>query len=451
MIRKFLNIFIWLSICAFSLYLIQGACYRLVEPYAKLRLSLSWGEPESLKIRSIINKLPMDHFVEPLSSSSPISSEAETLEEEFTYARRIMSFSRPARDRYYNFIREEEDPLRNFEIAPLGMVEEVVQPGLRRPATPMDVSLGFERREGLPVDFSKALFVRVIPKMSRTSYEIEFGKWEKVFAFLLNQGIACVLLESEDSDELAEQLSYLQSQYPNFAKNMFCLAEGNTVGTLLNAVTDNQYIAVRCLVVINPTDEITQPEASTDTWFLGILPNRGVNPSILSSLINRVRLNRGSNFVYHSRLSGLIHQDSSTENIALSSFPIAYIVSCLEFYRDTKSLESLIPMLEESNASSFLAESNMTNPKLVDFSPVKLDDLNYTSLEPNFDCEVVREYRQLNNGDPSIADLSNRDLVLQLGASFEDIGIEVLEQIADRDPLFYRFYLSLKELETSPN
>ena len=451
MIRKSFNVLIWLLICVFSLYLIQGACYRLVEPYAKWRLSLSWGDPGSLKINSIIKKLPIDHFVEPLSSSSPISSGAETLKEELTYARRIMSFSRPSRDRYYNFIREQEDPLRNFEIADLGMVEEVVQPGLRRPATAMDVSLGFARREGLPVDFSKALFVRVIPKTSRTSYEIEFGKWEKVFAFLLDQGVACVLLDPEDSDQLAEQLSYLQSQYPNFAKNMVCLAEGIAVGTLLNAVTDNQYISVRCLVVIDPTDEITPPKVSTDTWFMGILPNREVNPPILSSMINRIRLNRGSNFIYQSRLSGLIHQDSSTENIALSSFPIAYILSCLEFYRDTKSLESLIPMLEEPNASSLLSDSNMTNPNLTDFSPLKIDDLNYTNPDPNFDCEVVREYRQLNNGDPSITGLSNRDLVLQLGASFEDLGIEVLEQIAGRDPLFYRFYLSLKELETSKN
>jgi hypothetical protein len=65
MIRKFLNIFFVLLLGAFSLYLIQGACFRLVEPYAKLRLGLAWGSPDSMKMNSIISKLPLDHFAQP--------------------------------------------------------------------------------------------------------------------------------------------------------------------------------------------------------------------------------------------------------------------------------------------------------------------------------------------------------------------------------------------------
>jgi hypothetical protein len=41
--------------------------------------------------------------------------------------------------------------------------------------------------------------------------------------------------------------------------------------------------------------------------------------------------------------------------------------------------------------------------------------------------------------------------VLQIGSSFEEMGVNVLEKIADQDPMFYRFYLSLKEIGTSQN
>jgi hypothetical protein len=148
MIRKLLNIFFVLLLGAFSLYLIQGACFRLVEPYAKLRLGLAWGSSDSMKMNSIISKLPLDHFAQ-----SPIKEDFEILEEELTYARKIMSFNRPVRDLYYNYVRKQADPLRNYEITNLGMVKEVVLPGLRRPATSLDVTNGLARREGLPVDF----------------------------------------------------------------------------------------------------------------------------------------------------------------------------------------------------------------------------------------------------------------------------------------------------------
>ena len=78
-----------------------------------------------------------------------------------------------------------------------------------------------------------------------------------------------------------------------------------------------------------------------------------------------------------------------------------------------------------------------------------LQDESIPEDEPTFDCDVIREYRLLNADDPQIASLSNRELVLTLGLSFESLGDEVLEQIAEKDPLFYRFYLSLKEIHST--
>ena len=121
------------------------------------------------------------------------------LDLESEYAQKITSFNRPARDRYYNYLLQEANPLRNFELIDLGILKGVVVPGMKRPANPLDVEFGLARREGLPVPFSNALFLHLIPQGSRNLYESEFAKLEGPFSFLLNHGFACVLLDPKSS------------------------------------------------------------------------------------------------------------------------------------------------------------------------------------------------------------------------------------------------------------
>ena len=75
-------------------------------------------------------------------------------------------------------------------------------------------------------------------------------------------------------------------------------------------------------------------------------------------------------------------------------------------------------------------------------------------LEPHsaatFDCEIIRGYRLLHSNDMNLRKVSNRDLVLKLGMGFEKMGEEVLEKIGQKDPLFLRYYNSLKEVQDSP-
>jgi hypothetical protein len=130
---------------------------------------------------------------------------------------------------------------------------------------------------------------------------------------------------------------------------------------------------------------------------------------------------------------------------------MAYILNCLEFYSDSIAFENEIKEMAENNLSSSLISSRKPSQEIEEPSSLSIDDFEYSNPEPNFDCEVVREYRQINKGDAAVADLTNRELVLQIGSSFEEMGVNVLEQIADQDPMFYRFYLSLKEIETSQN
>ena len=63
---------------------------------------------------------------------------------------------------------------------------------------------------------------------------------------------------------------------------------------------------------------------------------------------------------------------------------------------------------------------------------------------------MVRVYRANHSNDPQLPLVSNRDLILKLGLGFEEMGQGVLEQISIKDPLFYRYYNSLRAMEDSP-
>ena len=69
------------------------------------------------------------------------------------------------------------------------------------------------------------------------------------------------------------------------------------------------------------------------------------------------------------------------------------------------------------------------------------------TVKASFDCDIVRGYREIHAGDPDLSLISNRDLVLKIGLGFEEMGEDILKQVAERDPLFYRFYRSLRVLE----
>ena len=61
--------------------MIEAASYRMVEPYAKYRLNLSWGDYLNSKINPYLSKLPLDHFLQPVSSSHLLTS-SEVLKRE---------------------------------------------------------------------------------------------------------------------------------------------------------------------------------------------------------------------------------------------------------------------------------------------------------------------------------------------------------------------------------
>ena len=447
MIRKLFNCLVILVLLGITLYIIQGACFRLVEPYAKTRLNLAWGNENSLGVNSFLSKLPLDHFTVPPDPDEFVYSWLE-FKAENEYSNKIMSFARPMRDRIYQFVDQRENPLRMYDIDTLGMVREVVKPGLRRPANSSDVRLGTARREGMPVEYSEGLFVNIIKKSSRDEYELEFARAEKSFSFLLQQGIACVVLEVESDRELVAKLSYLQKQQSNFAAKLYLFAKGEAANLLSVALMSKEFNS-SCIILQNPAQEIAISELNS-AWFLGISSNLDAHKSILSSMMEQARMARVSAFTYRSKLAGLLYLDSDNDLNPLSTFAISYLLTCHDFNKGLSSLGGETENVTHATNMN-LAEVNATFSDLLrEKNAISGEENSAANSDNNFDCEVVREYRQLHEDNPEITDISNRDIVLTLGAGFEEMGEGVLLQIADRDPLFYRFYLSLREIQGNP-
>jgi hypothetical protein len=449
MIQKVVNYILTFAIFGLSLYLIEGACFRLVESYAQWRLQFAWGEPSYAKLNPIFKTIPTDHSFEPPGASSFYGGKQKLLDLEFEYAQKITSFNRPSRDRYYNYLLQEVNPLRNFEMTDLGIVKGVLVPGMRRPANSIDVDFGLARREGLPVPFSNALFLYVIPQGPRSAYESAFVRLEGPFSFLLNHGIACVLLDPKSPDELLTQFKYLKSQHPNFAENIFVYAEGEAVSVTCEAIQGESQL-ITSLMVKNPAKPISPKISSSVAWFIGLLSDGKTNQEVQNSLVEIVRANRNHPNVYKSRLSGLLFKESKVEKF-LSSDLMCFLLTCLNISEEIKDLT-----LEGAPDKEWLDSNSSERADLLSFSELDeskretaLQDNSISQDEPTFDCDVIREYRLLNADDSQIANLSNRELVLTLGLSFENLGDEVLEQIAEKDPLFYRFYLSLKEIHST--
>jgi hypothetical protein len=449
MIGKVLNYILTFGVVSLSIYLIEGACFRLVEPYSKWRLQFAWGEPSYAKLNPIFKTLPTDHSFAPPDSSSFYGGMQKPLDLEFEYAQKITSFNRPSRDRYYNYLMKEVNPLRNFEMTDLGIVKGVLVPGMRRPANSIDVDFGLARREGLPVPFSNALFIYVIPQGPRSAFESAFVRLEGPFSFLLNHGIACVLLDPKSSTELLTQFKYLKSQHPNFAENIFVYAEADAVSVACEAIQEESQL-VTSLMVKNPVNPISSEISSSVAWFIGLLSDGQTNQEVQTSLVEIVRANRNHPNIYKSRLSGLLFKDSKLEKF-LSSDLVCFLLTCLNISQEIKDL-----ILEGAPDNQWLDSNSSDSATLLSFSELDesergtaLLDNSISQDEPTFDCDVIREYRLLNADDPQIANLSNRELVLTIGLSFENLGDEVLQQIAEKDPFFYRFYLSLKEIHST--
>ena len=224
--RRILSFILGLIVILASLYMIEAASYRLVEPYAKYRLNLSWGDYLDSEINPYLSKLPLDHFLQPVSSSHLLTSN-EVLKRELDYSKKILGYLRPVRDRVANYFNNQTNPLATYDIRDLGLIKSAVLPGLFRPATMHDVNQGSARRIGDKIEYSNCLFIYLTHQKESNEIKKLFISLEKPFGFLASEGIASVLIPASSKEALLAQINYLQSNYPNIANHIIIYGESS--------------------------------------------------------------------------------------------------------------------------------------------------------------------------------------------------------------------------------
>jgi hypothetical protein len=445
--KRILSVSCGIILGMITLYILEGACFRFVEDYAFKRLRWAWGNYLQGSTHPILRKFPLDHFAEP-----PSLEKKGNIYQECVYSSRVMSFSLPQRDRYLEFIHSENDPLKSFDIRDLQSLRGVITPGLTRPAMHEDVRDGLARRTGDPLEYAEGFFIFVTSVSSNSDYEYQFAQWEKTFAFLLNEGMACLLLATNSLEDLMGKISFLKADYPLLSENLVVFGRGEQASLVMEACHARPSF-YRGIIVENPTRTVPCPREISQNWFLAHLDEASIKEKLLiNSIMDWSRKARESEFLYPSRLGGLIRQEVQKEASPLPSFAISYALMCKEYFSIARMLfagsppaNEIMPMLLQQHAS---VEPKIDAPQNLKDDPYrKLEEPKASSGEiASFNCEMVNEYRRIHADDPGVSNLSNRELILQIGQSFESMGEQVMEQIKLKDPLFLRYYFSLKEL-----
>ena len=439
------------------LVVFEGACFRLVEKYAELRHRVAWGVPGEGSYHPILKVFPLGHFSEPPSLTlASGQSASETVLKESAYSESVMSFARPLRDRYEDYLENEFEPLANFEIRDFGPITGIVLPGLKRPATLEEVNQKMSRRVGDELEYSKGILIRIISSMEAVDYETEFKNLESTFGFVLKKGIACLILPAQDADDVLEKIDYLQTQHKLLAQNVFVWADRRAAGYALDASRANPE-KIKAILISDPEGVPPPPDVNGLPWLTVQLSEETVQDGEgVPELLRWVRAGRNPDYFYPSRLGGLLRLEEIAETSRMPSFFVACLFQCSDYIDHPKSRWPAPTLL--TNAARTDQETELEEKKSFDFEGAK-EKMREISTESEkgvnpedatFDCEIVRGYRELRRDDEKLRQVSNRDLVLLLGLEFEKMGGDVMDQVREKDPVFHRYYFSLKALEDSP-
>lgn len=461
---KRVSIFLFVIIC---LYLLEGACFRLVDGYANWRLKLAWGKVESPSLNTILKSIPLDHYAfRPTDSDKP-KHLGYWINEEDVYTSKIMSFTRPMRDNYKNYIINKKDTLNNYEIRDYGEIRGLVLPGLKRAASLDDVQSKKARRVGDKMEFARGVFLKVI--LNKDLYKQEFADLESCFGFLLEKGFACGVLPILSANDLLSKIDKFKTEQSVLSENLYVWADAESGGLVQEACSIKPDYW-RALMITDPDQFLQPPTQSILPWvFFQLEKSRIHNEVGLDNLYNWIFRARSTNHLYSSRLGGLV-RTSETFYVGkeIPSIFVAFILENVKFVEHlrNKGFEHQVvtfaqPEDQKINEAEPISLTTFANdedsPPDFDLQKIEesIEDLSAgdsaTNLEPaDFNCEIISAYRSLNAEDKMLKKISNRDLILKLGLSFEQMGSHVLEQVRQKDPLFHRYYMSLQAIQDSP-
>ena len=456
---KILRIFFRVVFFTIMILLFEGLCFRFAEEYANLKVKLFWGEIDTIKGEELGWSLPFDGLdSEP--PVSPINTESllVRLAEEYDYESQVTKFGRPIRDQYSDYYNEVKDPLKNYDIRNFNNVSGLIFPKLVRQATEEDIQQNYARRVGDTLEYSRAIFIHVVT--DEVSYLENLDSTHKTFGFLLNENIACMKVSISSKDDLMQKISFLRKEAPLQSESLILWGSDQAASSILELVSEEPGL-ISLAVVKDPVDVDYTPTAKDGTWVYSFFSDTFLNNTKTDSLLNVIKIAenaRDSNFLYGAKLGGLIRKVDETPEGNLPAAVIPCLLSCVEF-ASIKSRQDLdVPdmIIQEVNSSQELSTVGISDISVNPTQDVSLVTLDETLPEPAeflnegnasqamFDCEILNAYKSVHQDDPNLSALTDREIILQLGKQFEEMGYEMMESISKQDPVFMRYYQSLK-------
>ena len=441
--RRIISVICGLMVVVATIYILQGASFRLVESYANFRLQLCWGDYMESKVSPVLSKLPLDHFAKPLIENHQLSPKA-AFEYEIHYSRKILSYLRPLKDRAFNYLAEKKNPLQSYEIRDLGLVKSVILPGLVRPATMEDVSHGSARRSADRIEFADCLFVCLTRPITNAQFEKKFTLLEGSFGFLADHGFASLLLPVSSSEALVAQLEYLQANFRTFANHIIIYGEKDLAPWVLEA-NEARPNLFKAMLLRNPEVRNSPQFYGGASWLLSIYDHdRGAPSALLDCTVSA----RQAEFLYPSRLAGLIYEQADPTTDDLPSLALAYLLQCKDYLKEVPHhwvhREANV-RIDQGNVSS------TPSAKPTDRVNIMHDHVQDSLLsDEKYLCKVVKEYRAKHSNNPSVRAASNKALILKIGSSIESMGPLAFDQLSTKDPEFVILYQALKKEGKSP-
>jgi hypothetical protein len=453
--KNLLQRLIFIIVLLFFVYLIEGACFRLIDDYANWRLYLALGHPSNPDENKFLKKLSLDHFSECPTDRTKPNHLGYWVGEEADYSTKTLSFTRPLRDNYKDFINYNLNPLGNYKITDYAKagITDLLLPNLHKFATVNDVNEQIARRVGDQIETVKAVFIKVIVKRDSYTKENEFKGLNSSFGFLAKQGFGCLVLPVSSAEELVDKIVRFKKSETELGANLFAWGEGEAATFLMKSCRLNPNLW-NGLFLSTAEQYISPPTSSNLPWvFFEISETRKFEEDRLSIIHEWIESARLRKNIFAKRFSGFVKfTDSERLGKSVPSMFISYLINVENFMNE-------LGVRPKQMGESFLVASdpdyengNDIVPSSFDLKNIEknIDEIELTPVTPNFDCEIVREYRDMNAGNSKLLRVSNRDIILKLGLKFEQMGEDVLEQIRLRDPLFFRYYNSLLAIEESP-
>jgi len=467
--QKLLKVLTIFCVSLFCIYILESACFRLVDVYANWRLHLAWGEPSRPKNNSFLDKLPLDHFAPLPTNFTQTKHLGYWVGDENKYSTKIMSFTRPLRDIYEDYILNTFEPLSNFEIRDYEDIQGAVLPNLKKLASIEDVKQRNARRVGDGLEFARGVFIKIIVDDGSYSYRTEFAELEASFGFLLEKGFACIVLPVSSGEDLLNKINNFKEKESLLAQNLFAWAEGLAANFLMESCRMKPDLW-KAIMVTDPEELCPPPIGPKIPWVYFVIDeDQRLKEEGLDLLYEWIKLARINENLYASRLSGLVRIGLNFQvEKSIPSYLVTYVIYITKIFEEMQNAMPRFEVLTQFDGQREFQEKEhnkllVTHVEVTQnsgFDLTRIED-SITKLEenkeiqaitasPNFDCDIIREYRAIRENDKQLSLVSNRDLILKLGLGFEEMGQEILDKIRNKDPLFYLYYQSLRAIEESP-